>query len=213
MVRKSPVSATDSYAFGLLVYEVFNNGELRMDMSAAQTQNIPPTMQQPYKRLLNANPKARLTVGNFLEQGRRSGGFFETPLIRLSEGVESMGLKDDTEREALLGELDEVANDFPEDFFKMKILPELTKSVEFGGGGPKVLGYIMKIASKLPDDEFESRLNPFLLRLFGSPDRQIRVCLLDNLSLMIDHFTQKVVTDKIWPQIVSAVFLALQDAN
>ena len=212
-VKKSPVSATDSYGFGLLIYEVFNNGELRMDMSAAQTQNIPPSMQQSYKRLLNASPKARQTVGNFLEQGRRSGGFFETPLIRLSEGVESMGLKDDAEREALLGELDEVANDFPEDFFKMKILPELTKSVEFGGGGPKVLGYIMKIASKLPDDEFESRLNPFLLRLFASPDRQIRVCLLDNLSLMIDHFTQKVVTDKVWPQIVSAGFLAIQDTN
>lgn len=208
-VRNSPVSATDSYAYGLLVYESFNGGDLPMEMSATQTKNIPPSMQQPYKRLLNPNPKARLTVSHFLEQGRRSGGYFETPLIRLSEGLESMGLKDDTEREALLGELDEVSDDFPEEFFKSKILPELTKSVEFGGGGPKVLGYVMKLATKLSDDEFESRLNPFLLRQFASPDRQIRVSLLDSLPQVIDHFTQKIVTDKIWPQVVSISFISL----
>lgn len=86
----------------------------------------------------------------------------------------------------------------------MKILPELLKSVEFGGGGPKVFGYVMKIGQKLSDDEFETRLNPVLLRLFASPDRQIRVCLLDKLPQMIDHFSQKLVTDKIFPQVVGS---------
>ena len=100
-------------------------------------------------------------------------------------------------------ELDEVSEDFPEDFFKMKILPELLKSVEFGGGGPKVFSFIMKIGAKLPDDEFETRLNPAIARLFASPDRQIRVCLLDNLPRMIDHFSSKMVNDKIFPQLVS----------
>lgn len=84
----------------------------------------------------------------------------------------------------------------------MKILPELLKSVEFGGGGPKMFSYVMKIGQKLPDDEFQSRLNPVILRLFASQDRQMRVSLLDNLPLMIDHFSQKLVTDKIFPQVV-----------
>ena len=85
----------------------------------------------------------------------------------------------------------------------MKILPELLKSVEFGGGGPKVFSFIMKIGAKLPDDEFETRLNPAIIRLFASPDRQIRVCLLDNLPRMVDHFSSKMVNDKIFPQLVS----------
>ena len=85
----------------------------------------------------------------------------------------------------------------------MKILPELMKSVEFGGGGPKVFGYIMKIGAKLSDEEYESRLNPLIFRLFASPDRRMRVCLLDNLPLMVDHFSQKLVSDKVFPQIVS----------
>ena len=84
----------------------------------------------------------------------------------------------------------------------MKILPELLKSVEFGGGGPKVFDFVLKIGSKLSDDEYESRLNPVIIRLFASPDRQIRVSLLDNLPRMIDHLSQKTVTEKIFPQIV-----------
>ena len=101
-----------------------------------------------------------------------------------------------------ISELDEVSDDFPEEFFKMKILPELLKSVEFGGGGPRMFNYVMTIGKKLSSDDFDSRLSPVILRLFSSPDRQMRVSLLDNLPMMIDHFTQKVVTDKIFPQVV-----------
>lgn len=85
----------------------------------------------------------------------------------------------------------------------MKILPELLKSVEFGGGGPKAFDVVMKIATKLTNDDFDAKVTPVVIRLFGNPDRAIRVCLLDNLPLMIDRLSQKVVNDKIFPQIVS----------
>jgi SCY1-like protein 1 len=85
----------------------------------------------------------------------------------------------------------------------MKILPELLKSVEFGGGGPSVFGAIMKIGLKMSDDEFESRLGPVIIRLFNSPDRVMRVCLLDNLPLMVDRIPQKDINSKIWPAITT----------
>lgn len=85
----------------------------------------------------------------------------------------------------------------------MKVLPELLKSVEFGGGGPKVLGATLKIGSKLSTDEFNAKLTPVVVRLFSNPDRALRVCLLDNLPLMIDNLPQKVVNDKIFPPMVS----------
>lgn len=87
----------------------------------------------------------------------------------------------------------------------MKVLPELLKSVEFGGGGPKVLSAILKIGSKLSADEFNAKVTPAIVRLFGNPDRAIRVCLLDNLPLMIDNLPQKVVNDKIFPQMVGSL--------
>jgi SCY1-like protein 1 len=100
--------------------------------------------------------------------------------------------------------LDNLSDDFPEDYFKMKVLPELIKSVEFGGGGPKVFGVVMKIGKKLSDDEFEAKVTPAVVRLFSSPDRAIRVCLLDNLPMMIDRLPQKIINDKIFPQMVRA---------
>lgn len=84
----------------------------------------------------------------------------------------------------------------------MKVLPELIKSVEFGGGGPKALSVVLKIASNLSNDDFEAKVNPFLIRAFSNPDRAIRVCLLDSLPALIERLSQKMVNDKIFPQIV-----------
>lgn len=101
-IKSNPVSAVDSYQYGLLIFEAFNGGQ-QPGEPVAQTKNVPPTMHQCFKRLLSPNPKSRLSISHFLEQGRRSGGFFETPLIRLSEGLENLGLKSDAERIELLG--------------------------------------------------------------------------------------------------------------
>ncbi|KAK3326400.1 armadillo-type protein [Apodospora peruviana] len=201
-IKRSPHSAVDSYDFGILVFEVFN-GSFSGGDQAGQTKNIPASMQSSYKRLTNANPKARLTVAHFLEQGQRHGSFFDSPLIKLTDGVENLDVKSEAEREAFLEDLDQLTDDFPENFFRTKILPELLKSVEFGGGGPKAFGVVMKIAMKLSNDDFDSKITPVVIRLFGNPDRAIRVCLLDSLPHMIDRLSQRVVNDKIFPQIVT----------
>lgn len=84
----------------------------------------------------------------------------------------------------------------------MKVLPELLKSVEFGGGGAKVFSTVMQIGTKLSDEEYEAQITPVVVRLFANPDRGIRVFLLNSLPLMIDHLPQKIVNDKIFPQMV-----------
>lgn len=103
----------------------------------------------------------------------------------------------------MCSDLEQLTDDFPEDFFKMKVLPELLKSVEFGGGGPKAFSVVMKIASKLSNEDFDSKVVPVVTRLFQNPDRAIRVSLLDNLPLMIERLSQKIVNDKIFPNLVS----------
>lgn len=100
-IKRNPVSAVDAYDFGILIYEVFN-GSFNGGDQAGATKSLPPSMHQAYKRLMNGNPKARLSVANFLDQGRKGGGFFETPLIKLTDGVENLGLKSEGEREDLL---------------------------------------------------------------------------------------------------------------
>lgn len=100
-IKRGPVYAVDAYNFGTLIFEVFNGSFLGGDQ-IAQTKNVPPSMHQSYKRLLSQNPKARLSVGQFLEQGTREGGFFQTPLIQITEDIDSLGLKSEGEREEFL---------------------------------------------------------------------------------------------------------------
>ncbi|KKA26432.1 hypothetical protein TD95_000139 [Thielaviopsis punctulata] len=201
-IKKNPHAAVDSFNFGTLIFEVFN-GDYSGPDQAGQTKNIPPPMQTGYKRLVNANPKARLTVAHYLEQGKRSGSFFDSPLIKLTDGIDNLGMKSPEERETFLNDLDQLSDDFPEDFFKMKVLPELLKSVEFGGGGPKALSVVLKIAAKLSEDEFNAKITPVVVRLFANPDRALRVALLDGLPVMIDRLPQRIVNDKIFPQITT----------
>jgi hypothetical protein len=100
-IKRNPLAAVDAYGLGILIFEVFNGGFSGGDQ-AGKTTNIPPSMQPSYKRLCTANPKLRLSPGHFVEQGKKQGGFFQTPLIRMTEDIDSLGLKSDAEREEFI---------------------------------------------------------------------------------------------------------------
>jgi SCY1-like protein 1 len=101
VIKQNPHTAVDSFNFGTLIYEVFN-GDYRGADQAGQTKNVPPTMQSSYKRLCNANPKARISVGSFCDQGSRTGSFFDSSLIKLTDGIDNLGVKSAEEREEFL---------------------------------------------------------------------------------------------------------------
>lgn len=100
-IKKSPHSAVDAFNLGVLILESFS-GDYTGPEQAVQTKSIPPTMHASYKRLVNASPRSRLSVAHFIEQGTRRGAFFDTPLIKLTDGVESLGVKSAEERDAFL---------------------------------------------------------------------------------------------------------------
>lgn len=93
---------TDAYLFGVLIYEVFNGGGFISVDQLASAKSIPQNVVQSYKRLIQPNPKTRLSIAHFLAQGVRKGGFFDTPLIHVAEFVENMGVKGEAEREEFL---------------------------------------------------------------------------------------------------------------
>ncbi|TGZ83975.1 ARM repeat-containing protein [Ascodesmis nigricans] len=202
VLASQPIHVTDSWCFGMLIYESFN-GSITATDQLTQPKKIPQAMSAAYKRLIAANPKTRVSISDFLAQGVRSRSFFDTPLIHVSEFVENMSIKDATEREAFIDELERLGEDFPESFFKMKILPELLKTVEFAGGGPKVFDAVLRIGEKLSDDEWEASITPAVIRLFSLPDRATRVFLLNNLHRMIDHLSKQAVNNKIFPDMVT----------
>lgn len=100
-VRRSPTHAVDAYGYGILVSEVFH-GSFSGSDQIGSTIDIPLPIHNSYKRLVHAVPKMRLSVAHFLEQGIRSGGFFDTPLIQLTNHMDNFGLKNDAEKEEFL---------------------------------------------------------------------------------------------------------------
>lgn len=102
VIKQNPTHAIDAYNFGTLIFEVFTGSFLGNDQ-LGQMKSIPPSMHQAYKRLINPSPKSRMSVSQFLDQGMRLGGFFQTPLIQVTEDIDNLGLKADDERDELLG--------------------------------------------------------------------------------------------------------------
>jgi SCY1-like protein 1 len=101
-IKKNPLGAPDAYGLGVLVFEAFNGSFMGNDQ-LGQPRSIPANMVRSYRSLVNANPKLRLTAGHFVDQGKKTGGFFETPLIHITEGADSLGLKTEEERDEFLG--------------------------------------------------------------------------------------------------------------
>jgi len=66
------------------------------------------------------------------------------------------------------------------------------------------LAVVLRIGTKLSDEEYDAQVTPAIVRLWSSPDRALRVYLLDNIGLMIDHLPQKIINDKIFPNLVSS---------
>lgn len=198
-----PNGAVDSYHLGCLVYEVFNHRFETPDSLLSNKGNIPGNMQRVYTMLLSANVRSRASADMFLDEGLRPRGFFSTDFVKVNLFLENISIKEQSEKEGFFRQLDSSIDTFPGEFSKHKILPELIKAFEFGSGGAKALSAIVKVGDHLSDEEYEDIVIEPIIRMFASPDRAIRVSLLENMPKFINHMTNKMVTNQVFPNVVS----------
>lgn len=174
---------------------------------------IPAALFQAWRRLGNPNPRPRLKTDVFLELGLGSesagGGWWPSNrLVKLSAALEGFSLASESERAGLIRTLKEVdakagQATLPEEFLKYKVLPSLVRAFEFGGGGPTLLPLILSLAASLPEKEYSASIIQPLIRMFATPDRAMRMALLEGLDKFADKLTSKDVTERIWPHLVS----------
>jgi SCY1-like protein 1 len=200
-----PSGAVDSYHLGCLVYEAYNHRFETTDSLLSQKGSIPINMQRAYTSLLNVNYRARASADMFLDEGLRPKGFFSNDFVKVNLFLENISIKEQSEREGFFRKLDSSIETFPSEFSKYKILPELINAFEFGSGGAKALSAIVKVGEHLSDEEYEAIVIQPIVRMFSSPDRAIRVSLLENMPKFINHMTTKMVTNQVFPNIVSDV--------
>ena len=118
---------------------------------------MPPAIFTQYKKLLNPNPKVRMSPSAFLEAGMAQTGegngfFVNNSFVRICEGLDQFSIKGEAEKAALLKyipllhfSLQIIANRYllrsvkdaaatlPPEFASYRVLPSLVSALEFGG--------------------------------------------------------------------------------
>ncbi len=131
-----------------------------------------------------------------------SGFFSSNRLVQVCSALDNFTLGSESEKNALLRNLNESADSFPPEFAMHRILPSLLKALEFGGASAAtMLPLVIKFGKNVSSDEYQNTLVAPLVKLFASPDRGTRMALLDQLPEYVEKLDKKTV-DKIFPHLV-----------
>ncbi|KAI8853543.1 hypothetical protein BC829DRAFT_413744 [Chytridium lagenaria] len=163
----NPVSAIDAYAYGCLIYEVFNGTFSRRE-DLSRMGSIP-----------KPSPLAEL-----LEQGLQNKGYFANEFIKGSIFLEQFSVKDAHEKEQFLN-------------------LNLSTPLSLEAHPPRPSLKLLKSAKRLTPEEYEIMVVPSIIRLFALQDRAMRVTLCENLGSFSQHISNKLATEKIFPNLAT----------
>ncbi|CAI2178464.1 8859_t:CDS:10 [Funneliformis geosporum] len=175
ILKDQEIWVIDSWNYGILIYEVYN-GEFTSTKQLDNINLIPQNMRDLYSQLVATNPKQRLSISSFIEDGLRPGGFFQNDLVQINLFLENMNIKESREKDL---------------FFKHV------------SRGARVLPPIIKIGNTLDDTEYEQLIITAIIKMFAVPDRTIRLSLLENLGSFIDKLSNKIINDQIFQHVAT----------
>nr|CDI53080.1 arm repeat-containing protein [Melanopsichium pennsylvanicum 4]SNX84569.1 related to CEX1 \ len=205
----------DSYSLALVAVEAFNGTLPPQSSTAAPPRgHVPQAFYSALQRMLVPNAKTRNTVAKAWEAGEADGGFFkENTLVKVARGLDGFLLATENEKASIIKLLQEKPDSFTPDFLMYKVLPALVAAlaaVAPPGTIPSastqastLLPLVLRLGQPLPKEEWNSNVVPPLLKAFASPDRSTRMALLENLSLYAERMENRVVTDKLWPNLIT----------
>uniref|UniRef100_A0A1I7XM28 N-terminal kinase-like protein n=1 Tax=Heterorhabditis bacteriophora TaxID=37862 RepID=A0A1I7XM28_HETBA len=142
-------------------------------------------------------------IYNIFFRYRTTGGFFKNKFVDTLLFLEEFQLKEANEKQSFFMHLRENLDIFPDDLAKYKILPKLILTYEYGDAGPNILIPLFKLGRLLDEEEYQRKIVPCLVKLFGSPDRTTRVKLLERIDEFGPHLSAQVINDKIFTNIAS----------
>ncbi|KAF9070890.1 ARM repeat-containing protein [Rhodocollybia butyracea] len=210
-LKQAEPPAADAYALGLLLNVTFNPDHHppttasppHPPPTAAARGNIPSALFPLYKKLLNPNPKGRLTAKSFLDVGMSDSGFFAcNRLVKVCSGLDNFALASESEKTSLLRTLHESVDSFPSEFATDRVLPSLISALDYGGASAAtIIPLVLRLGKNVQDDKYGEAIITPLVKLYASPDRGIRMALLDHLPEYSDKLDKKTVDSKIFPHL------------
>ncbi|KAJ2776364.1 Nuclear aminoacylation-dependent tRNA export pathway component [Coemansia interrupta] len=197
-VEAGKPGAVDGWSLACLINEVFN-GSLKSAAQLGTQGKIPPSLWPLYQRLHQSDIRRRMTPGDFLQTASRPGAYLDSEFVHASLFLENIAVKEQDEKSEFFAGLHSLIGGFPHTFAKYKILPELLKIMEFGGGDAKVLSGIIHIGKELDEADYAELIVPAIVQLFGSNDRALRFSLLEHMDSFIPSVPAGVVGKQVFP--------------
>jgi len=194
--------AADIWGLGCLIWEVYNGCLTTMDQ-LGRLGDIPTTLQPAYKECVGANPGKRPSPQDVITKLRRSPGFFKNDLIDIVLFLEELQIKEEGDKSRFFTSLPGLLDNCPANVCQGKILPQLINAFEFGGAGSAILAPVFKIGKELDTQEFQTKIVPCIVKLFSSNDRNARFKLLSQMENFVEHLSNKIVNDQVFPKIES----------
>jgi SCY1-like protein 1 len=196
-IRKSPPWAIDSWGLGCLIYELFSGTKLSKTEELRNTASIPKSLLPDYQRLLSSMPSRRLNSSKLAEECE----YFQNKLVDTIHFMEILNLKDSVEKDTFFRKLPNLAEQLPRPIVLKKLVPLLASALEFGSAAAPALTALLKMGSWLSPEEFNVKVLPTIVKLFGSNDRAIRVGLLQHIDQYGESFTPQIVDEQVYPHV------------
>ncbi|XP_071657592.1 N-terminal kinase-like protein isoform X2 [Patagioenas fasciata] len=188
------------WRLGCLLWEIFN-GPLPRAAALRDPRQVPEGLVAPMCELVAAEPSLRPGPEQLLQRLQRPGAFMSCALVRTALFITHIQLRDPGERREFLQALPQLLDSLPGPFLRHKLLPRLLEALDMGSADATALRPLLKVAKLLDPPEYQERVVPVLVRLFASPDRALRMQLLQQLEDYVEFLPTPTVDAQIFPHV------------
>ncbi|PWN18036.1 ARM repeat-containing protein [Microstroma glucosiphilum] len=210
---------SDSYSFALLAFHVYNGIVPSAHVGLPPQGSVPATLFAALRRMIGPNAKTRMSVAQLLDTANASGGMWkENRLQKLSEGCEHFMLASERERTELIRSLQGSTDSLPADFLTHRVLPSLVNALNLASQqstnpqglalpqsihATSILPLVLQLGSALSEAKWEASVLVPILKAYTSPDRSVRMMLLELLPSYVERVPPRKASENIWPNLIT----------
>ncbi|CAD6573941.1 MAG: hypothetical protein TREMPRED_000967 [Tremellales sp. Tagirdzhanova-0007] len=210
VLRDTDPAQSDTYLLALLLFSLYNFQSPLPSLTSQPTPSssgaLPKSLYPLWKRMLNPNPRTRLSTTSFVSEAAATGFWTANPLSALVEGLDGFELRSEGEKLGLLRLIKETANSgsVPQPFLLYRVLPSLLHSLSLPTApSSAMLPLVLELGKVVPSSDYGKLVLEPVIRLYSSPDRGTRMALLDGLAEYSDKLDSKTVVEKVWPHLIT----------
>nr|XP_022321420.1 SCY1-like protein 2 [Crassostrea virginica] len=206
--------ASDMFSLGVLIYYVYNQGkplyqcqnqlsqfrkfteELRK-FRAALLGNVPDSLQQYVKLLLNTEPTVRPDPGQLIKVD-----FFDDVGTVTLQFMDTLFQRDNLQKSEFFRGLPKILKNLPKRVNQQRILPPLVKESVNNDMVPFTLPSLLLMAEQASEAEYRSTVFPALIPLFKIREPiQVSLIFMQNMNVLLKKTPVNEMTNHILPMI------------